>query len=92
MSFNHECVEARWNEATSQWVVKLLSTTTGKYIEDTADVFITGIGVLNKWKLPKIKGLQDFQGKVLHTAHWDHSFDPKVGCTLSALKHLAYES
>lgn len=36
---------------------------------------MNGGGFLNKWKWPEIKGLQDYKGKLLHTACWDDSFD-----------------
>jgi cation diffusion facilitator CzcD-associated flavoprotein CzcO len=89
MKFGHECVEARWKEDISKWEVKLLNLAAGEIIEDTADVFMTGLGNLNKWKLPDIKGLLDFQGEVLHTANWKASFDPSVCNYLFRLERCA---
>ncbi|KAF4465021.1 FAD-dependent pyridine nucleotide-disulfide oxidoreductase [Fusarium albosuccineum] len=43
-------------------------------IEDEADVFITGTGLLNEWKWPSIPGLHSFTGEILHTANWQDSF------------------
>jgi cation diffusion facilitator CzcD-associated flavoprotein CzcO len=76
--FSHECVEAKWIESTSKWLVTFQNLATGETIQDSADVFMTGIGILNKWKMPKIKGLETFEGPLLHTAQWDSSFEPKV--------------
>lgn len=42
---------------------------------DTADIFIKGTGVLNKWKWPAFKGLRKFKGDLMHTAGWDPKFD-----------------
>lgn len=39
--------------------------------EDTADVVLSGLGVLNRWSWPDIEGLQDFQGSVIHSAQWE---------------------
>ena len=78
MRFNRQCIEARWNDTTSKWTVRLEDLGTGEILEDTADVFMTGIGILNKWEMPDIKGLVDFKGDILHTAGWESGFDPKV--------------
>jgi cation diffusion facilitator CzcD-associated flavoprotein CzcO len=29
----------------------------------------------SSWKWPEIPGLQDFKGKLLHSASWDHTYD-----------------
>lgn len=86
---NHKCVEARWNEQTSKWQVRLERTDLFQtsIVEDEADVFITGTGTLNEWKWPSINGLHDFKGKLLHTANWDDSWDPQVSTTLESNSH-----
>ncbi|KZF26121.1 FAD/NAD(P)-binding domain-containing protein [Xylona heveae TC161] len=71
---SHQCLEARWLETASQWQVKILNLETGLIFTDTADVFMTGIGVLNEWKWPDIKGLHDYKGELLHSANWDENF------------------
>ena len=79
MKLRHKCLEARWDEHCSKWIVKIEDLGSGKVVEDTADVFMTGIGALNEWKWPDIKGLKDFKsGPVMHSAAWDTSFDAKV--------------
>lgn len=47
----------------------------GKTVYDEADVLINGSGILNKWCWPKIPGLNNFRGEVMHSASWDTSFD-----------------
>ena len=78
MKFNHRCIEARWNEETFKWHVKFQKVDTDEIVEDVGDVFMTGIGALNEWKWPDIKGLHDFKGKLLHSANWDSSYDATV--------------
>lgn len=82
MKFGHKCIEARWDERSSKWHVKVEQLNTGQIIEDSADVFMIGIGALNEWKWPAISGLKDFQGPLLHSANWDDQFGPTVraGC------------
>jgi cation diffusion facilitator CzcD-associated flavoprotein CzcO len=46
-------------------------------IHDTADVLVKATGTLNKWKWPEIPGLENFKGKLLHSARWDSSFEPQ---------------
>ncbi|KIK70438.1 hypothetical protein GYMLUDRAFT_149970 [Collybiopsis luxurians FD-317 M1] len=40
-------------------------------IEDTADVLFTAVGSLSRWSWPEIEGLENFQGKVIHSAQWE---------------------
>lgn len=40
------------------------------------DIFIKATGNLNKWAWPDIPGLERFKGDLIHTAHWNDSFDP----------------
>jgi cation diffusion facilitator CzcD-associated flavoprotein CzcO len=42
---------------------------------DYCDVFVKATGNLNKWTWPKIEGLHRFQGKIIHSANWDESYD-----------------
>ena len=77
MKFKHKAVEARWNESTSKWHVKFQKLDTGEIVEDIGDVFMTGMGALNEWKWPDVKGLKDFKGDLLHSANWDTTFSAK---------------
>ncbi|KAL1739372.1 hypothetical protein HDZ31DRAFT_14535, partial [Schizophyllum fasciatum] len=43
----------------------------GHEVQDTADVLFTGFGMLSRWAFPDIHGLQNFQGLVIHSAHWE---------------------
>jgi cation diffusion facilitator CzcD-associated flavoprotein CzcO len=87
MTFRHRCIEARWNEVTSQWHVKLINLDTGLIIEDSADVLMSGVGALNQWEWPSIKGLHDFKGPLMHSANWDMAFQPKVGISVAVFPY-----
>ncbi|MFG2650921.1 flavin-containing monooxygenase [Streptomyces sp. NPDC048436] len=41
----------------------------------TADVVVSATGPLSDPKLPDIPGLDTFEGKVFHSARWDHDYD-----------------
>ncbi|MBP6903155.1 MAG: alpha/beta hydrolase fold domain-containing protein [Burkholderiaceae bacterium] len=47
-----------------------LRTTRGDVID--ARFFVCSTGPLNQPRWPDIPGLQDFQGKLMHSARWDH--------------------
>ena len=47
----------------------------GSVSHDEADILINGSGILNKWRWPGIDGLNNYKGKLLHSAHWDSSYD-----------------
>jgi cation diffusion facilitator CzcD-associated flavoprotein CzcO len=47
-----------------------IETSTGE--RDEADVVIAATGVLHHPRYPDIAGLDDFAGKVFHSARWDH--------------------
>ena len=78
MRLHHKATEARWDEEKSKWTVQFENVKTGQQLEDTADVLIQGIGSLNQWKWPDIEGIDSFEGRLLHSANWDKSFDYKV--------------
>lgn len=79
MRLGNKVLEARWNEDKAKWVVKLQNIQTGDIFEDQGDALFRGVGSLNSWKWPDIKGLHDFKGKLMHSAEWDMAYDYKVG-------------
>jgi cation diffusion facilitator CzcD-associated flavoprotein CzcO len=82
MRFQQKCIGARWNETTNRWYVQLKDLTTGEEYQDSADVLVTGEGVLNEWKWPDISGIGSFKGNLLHSANWDPQIDLKVSVVL----------
>ena len=61
---------AEWDEASKLWRISLESgeTLMARYL-------VNATGLLVIPKLPEIEGIEDFEGKRIHTARWDHAFD-----------------
>lgn len=78
IKFSSRCVGARWNETMGTWFVQILNLEAGETLEDSADLLVTGTGLLNEWKWPSIPGLQSFKGRLLHSACWDETWDCEV--------------
>ena len=78
MRLGNKALEARWDEGAAKWRVKLENVKTGRVFQDSSDVLLTGIGVLNEWQWPQIPGIDQFKGKLLHSAAWDETFDHRV--------------
>ncbi|MBA3809051.1 MAG: NAD(P)/FAD-dependent oxidoreductase [Solirubrobacterales bacterium] len=79
---------ATWREETQVWE---LQTSAGSY---TADVLVSAMGPLTEPKLPDVAGLADFEGKVMHSARWDHEYDlhgkrvASIGTGASAIQYV----
>lgn len=69
LRLNTEVQRATWNDRARLWRIH----TEGGQL--TARFLITANGGLTQPKAPDIDGLDDFTGKVMHTAEWDHSCD-----------------
>lgn len=64
----HTGVEtSEWDEAGSCWVLR-----TDRGDEIRAQYLVVAPGILNLVKLPRIPGMEDFQGTAFHTARWDY--------------------
>lgn len=50
--------------------LKVRELATGKVIDDDADVVIAAKGNLSDPAWPKIPGLKEFEGEVMHSARW----------------------
>ena len=77
MRLAHKALEARWDEKASKWTVKIENLQTGEVFTDSADALMTGVGALNEWRWPGIPGIEEYQGKLLHSAAWDETFEYK---------------
>jgi len=58
---------ASFDESANSWSV---TTSDGKIV--TAKYVVLATGCLSNARVPDIKGLSDFKGKVYHTGHWPH--------------------
>jgi len=70
LRFGHEVIEARWDAATRRWQV---ATTKGQF---AARYLIAGVGALVEPSLPDIPGIETFAGTFMHSARWDHGWQP----------------
>jgi cation diffusion facilitator CzcD-associated flavoprotein CzcO len=67
--FDHAVLGARWDDAQQRW---LIETNHGPL---SADFLVCAVGLLSEPRLPDVPGLECFQGRVFHSARWDHDFD-----------------
>ncbi|WUW19344.1 NAD(P)/FAD-dependent oxidoreductase [Streptomyces sp. NBC_01463] len=83
-----EVEEARWDEDDQLWHV---TTNTGPW---TAQVLVSAVGPLTEPKLPDVPGIDRFQGKIMHSAQWDHDHDltgervASIGTGASAIQYV----
>ncbi|KAL4957625.1 hypothetical protein BDW69DRAFT_200462 [Aspergillus filifer] len=75
IQFNSKVTSAIWNEDEGKWDLTVQRDGDGEVIRDSADVLLNGGGILNNWSMPNIEGLESFEGRVLHTAKWDTTYD-----------------
>ncbi|GAB7353351.1 hypothetical protein MBLNU459_g3836t1 [Dothideomycetes sp. NU459] len=71
----HEVVGASWNHQRNEYDVKIKDVPSGAVFDDYCDILINAGGILNAWRWPAIPGLQNFKGKLLHTANYDEDYD-----------------
>jgi cation diffusion facilitator CzcD-associated flavoprotein CzcO len=64
------------NRLTIYRHVTVRNLKTNADFKDTADVVISARGGLNKIAWPKIEGLGDFEGKLMHSGAWDERCVP----------------
>lgn len=77
IKLQHRVDGAEWDDAQSQWRVKVHDLVNEKTTVETFDFVITAIGRFNAWKLPDYPGIDEYKGFLRHTSNWDSSFDPK---------------
>lgn len=79
IKLRHEIIHARYDECSGKWHLKIKrpnpckSSTSAhdEIIEDIVDFVLMGVGGLSRWSWPDIPGLNEFKGKVLHSANWE---------------------
>lgn len=72
--FNTEVVSLQFDAASQVWNGVTIDKQ-GRRHAFTADGVISSVGQLNQPSIPTIAGLNDFHGRTVHTAQWDHSID-----------------
>lgn len=72
--FNTRVKGATWDERARKWHVRLQDRD-GAVSERTVSAILLAHGVLNRWSMPQIPGLESFAGPKMHSAGWDTSVD-----------------
>ncbi|KAK5153913.1 hypothetical protein LTS14_007133 [Recurvomyces mirabilis] len=81
--FNTTVDEARWDDELQKWRTKVSTAPGSKEAEFNpnyeikSDFLVSAVGQLNQPAYPKIDGLDNFDGKKMHSARWDWSYDLK---------------
>nr|POF05876.1 baeyer-villiger monooxygenase [Quercus suber] len=81
--FNSTVEDATWDDEAKKWKVRVTTPKESKEGEFspeyviTSDFLVSAVGQLNQPKWPAIEGLDSFEGKKMHSARWDWSFDLK---------------
>ena len=71
MRFNSPVEGARWDEDAQLWHVALSH---GETL--SARFLITATGYLSQPHIPDIPGIDDFAGRIIHSADWDDNYSP----------------
>jgi cation diffusion facilitator CzcD-associated flavoprotein CzcO len=69
LQLNSEVAARAWDEDAHLWRLQVNGE------EVTARFVVSAIGAFVDPKPPGLEGLDDFQGKVIHSARWDHEYD-----------------
>lgn len=77
--FNSTVDEASWDEEELKWKTKVAvsGAKDSEYSQGytiTSDFLVSAVGQLNAPQYPNIPGLDEFQGKKMHSARWDWSY------------------
>jgi cation diffusion facilitator CzcD-associated flavoprotein CzcO len=67
--FDCDVTSAHWNTETALWEIE---SSKGSF---TADTVVSAVGALCEPALPDIKGINDFEGEIFHSARWNHDAD-----------------
>ena len=68
--FGDAVQRARWDETAAEWKLELASGRT-----TVADVVVSAVGMFNEIAVPRIAGLDAFDGTVFHSARWNAEHD-----------------
>lgn len=69
-----EVVGARWDDDAQQWHVDI-KTSDGLIETHTAPIFVSAIGGLSAPQMPKIPGMETFDGPLFHSCYWPDDLD-----------------
>lgn len=70
IAFGRTAVRATWDEVDGLWEVETTDGALYRY-----RYLVSGVGLLHRPNIPEIPGLDEFRGRVFHSACWDHDYD-----------------
>lgn len=88
LRLGHEVIRMNWHEQQGLWEVQ---TNQGVF---HAQAVIGGFGSLSDPAIPRLSGIETFEGQVFHSANWPKHFDPRhkrvavVGTGASAIQFI----
>ncbi|KAJ9132078.1 putative Monooxygenase [Pleurostoma richardsiae] len=97
--YSSKVIGATWDGEQGVWSIEVeISDAQGRIStqKTSAEVVISATGILNNWKWPDIEGLSAFEGKLVHSADWDMSWNYEgktvalIGCGSSAIQILPH--
>ncbi len=70
LRLNTEVTAAAFDAETGKWTVALDGGKSREF-----DILVTACGQLTRPQVPRVEGIEDFEGTVFHSAEWDHTHD-----------------
>ncbi|KAJ9615798.1 hypothetical protein H2200_001875 [Cladophialophora chaetospira] len=74
-TFKQNVLEATWLPDEMLWRVECEDVETHEKTLWTANVLIQAVGTYNRKKIPKLPGIDSFEGDIWHTLDWPAKFD-----------------
>ncbi|OQV04786.1 hypothetical protein CLAIMM_09618 [Cladophialophora immunda] len=78
--FNTAVDSAKWDDSEKKWkttvsVQGAKDAEFGSTYTITSDFLVSAVGQLNVPRMPDIPGVDEFRGKIMHSARWDWSYN-----------------
>ncbi|UYN96740.1 MAG: NAD(P)/FAD-dependent oxidoreductase [Enhydrobacter sp.] len=70
MQFHSRVVSAHWEEPARQWRLAVRDEKTGATRDLTCRFVVMTLGLLSQPTLPRLPGIEDFEGPSFHTYYW----------------------
>ncbi|OJJ50091.1 hypothetical protein ASPZODRAFT_1104154 [Penicilliopsis zonata CBS 506.65] len=68
--FNIRWERAYWQDESSTWLVEMKDLTSGQAFQHECSVLISAVGGVSIPNIPKLQGMDGFEGDIVHTARW----------------------
>lgn len=74
VKLKHKIEKIQWNNDKGKWTFTVRNLVTNEVFNDEADYYINAGGVLNNFKWPNIPGINDYKGKLMHSAQYEEGY------------------